>query len=256
MAKDRPGQPGVIRRFTAAAVTSAAGVLLVAGCAAGQNAQSVNQRPPIDAASANAGELAVRDAAVVSNDVAGAYPKGGDARLQLVIVNGGGQQAQLTSVSTPAAGSVELSSAGISETSSNTPSAAASSGSPAASGNTTPPASGTPSTSGPASTPTATQTTSASPSASPSDTGSASAPQNSSISVPAGSSVQIGFSTVGPNIVLHDLTDTLYPAQSIPLTLSFDNGTSVNVTVPVQVPSSVPSAPVISSATEASEPNG
>jgi copper(I)-binding protein len=54
----------------------------------------------------------------------------------------------------------------------------------------------------------------------------------------------------GPSVTLTGLTQQLYPAQAVPVTLTFGSGASVTLTLAVKLASSVPSAPVVSDATE------
>jgi copper(I)-binding protein len=262
VANELPGRSGAIRRFTAAAAIAVSGALLIAGCAAGQDTQTTNQRPPIDGASTDAGSISIRTAAVAASDTGDSYAKGSDAKLQLVIINNGPQQVQLQSVSSPVAGSAQVSSTGVNETtSSGLTSSATESASPAASGSATP--SGTAGavttanarSSSPATTGSATASATASASETPSPSESASTPANAPISIPAGGSVQVGFSPVGPNVILSGLTAELYPAQTVPVTFTFSDGTTVTLDVPVALPSSAASAPVVSDATEPTEPN-
>jgi copper(I)-binding protein len=267
VAKELPGLSGAIRRFTTAAATVAVGALLVAGCAAGQDTQTINQRPPIDGASADAGAVSIRTAAVV-DDQGGSYTKGGNAQLRMVIINNGAQQLELQSVSSPLAGSAQLSDTGSGDTESASPGAsstaqsssaqstsAQSSSAQSSSAGSSATASSTASTSGTASgSPSASATTSASSSDTASASASSSAPASTPISIPPGESVQVGFGTDGPSITLTGLTTDLYPAQAVPVTLTFADGSTVSMTIPVQLPSSAPSAPVISDATEPAEP--
>jgi copper(I)-binding protein len=235
VAKELPSRSGSIRRLSAVLATAAAGALLLAGCAAGQDAQTIAQRPPIDGASANAGGLSIRTAAIVASP-GDSYSQGSSALLQLVIINNGATDRTLTQVTSSVAGSAVVSNAGV-------PVAAASDSSAASASSG---ASPSPSdTSSPAST-----------SSSSSSTASGSAAQSEPIRLPAGQSVQIGFSPTGPNIQLNSLTASLYPAQTVPVTFGFDDGTSVTVDLTVQLQSSPPSAPVVSVATEPVEQKG
>ncbi len=243
MANELPGLSGAIRRFTGAAAIAVGGAVLIAGCAAGQSVQTANQRPPIDGASADAGAISIRTASLASAGVGDVSQQGGTALLRLVIINNGPQQVQLQSVSSPVAGSAQVSSAGLDQTLSTSLSAL-----PTETGS----ASGTSSESATAS---ATGSPSASSSETPSASESASAPANTPISIPPGQSVQVGFSSIGPTIALTGLTTQLYPAQTVPVTFTFSDGSTVNLDIPVALPSNAASAPVISDATEASEPN-
>ncbi|HEU5271297.1 MAG TPA: hypothetical protein VFU36_15320 [Jatrophihabitans sp.] len=56
--------------------------------------------------------------------------------------------------------------------------------------------------------------------------------------------------------MLTGLTTQLFPAQTVPVTLTFSDGSTVDLNVPVALSSSAASAPVVSDATEATEPNG
>lgn len=276
MANELPARTGAIRRFAVAAAIAASGAVLIAGCAAGQDTQTTNQRPPIDGASTDAGAISIRTAAVAASDLGSSYAKGSDAQLRLVIINNGPQQVQLQSVSSPVAASAQVSSTGSSQSESSSPSGSAS---PSGAGTSTGAAASSPAGSGSASTPgsatatsastpgsatatssgTATGSASGSASASAtailSPTESASSPANSPISIPAGGSVQVGFNTSGPSVTLSGLTAELYPAQTVPVTFTFSDGTTVTLDIPVALPSSPASAPVVSDATEPTEPN-
>ena len=265
MAKVLAGRAGAIRRVAGAATAVAASVLLIAGCAAGQDAQTVNQRPAIDGASADAGFLSIRAAAVVADEQGGSTAKGGSALLQLVIINNGPQTEQLQSVTSPVASSAQVSNTGVSNASSASsefPSASPSeSGSPSAtsSGSATVSAPGSSTVTGsPSSSATASSSNSAPATGSASATESPSATESAAstpIPIPAGQSVQVGFDSAGPNISLTGLSAELYPAQTVQVTFTFGSGATITLNIPVQLPSSAASAPVISDATEAGEPN-
>ena len=68
--------------------------------------------------------------------------------------------------------------------------------------------------------------------------------------------MQVGFGDDGPSITLSGLTSDLFPSQTVPVTFTFADGSTVNLDIPVALPTSAPSAPVISDATSATEPNG
>jgi len=87
-------------------VAAAAGALLtLGGCAAGQHAQTAEETPVIDGVAADAGPIALR-AVAVTPPASGSYPKGGEARVQLVIANDGRTDDHLVRVTTPVASSV------------------------------------------------------------------------------------------------------------------------------------------------------
>jgi copper(I)-binding protein len=88
-------------------VAAAGALLVLAGCAAGQHAQTAEETPVVDGVAANAGPMALR-AVAVAPPVGGSYSKGGDAPVQLVIVNDSANSDQLVRVTTPIAGDVRL----------------------------------------------------------------------------------------------------------------------------------------------------
>jgi copper(I)-binding protein len=228
--KQSPSRRGPIGRAGAVVLGTALSALLVAGCAAGQDAQTVNQRPPIDGASAAAGNIAVR-AAGLAAPRGTFYAKGDPAQLELVLVNNGTSDDTLTSVTSPAAGGTQF---GTADSSAGTSGSPSDSSSPSAS-------------SSDSSSSSASDSSSASSSASASS--SSSAATSTPIPLPHGGSVMIGYGN-GPTVTLTGLTQSLYPAQTVPVTLTFGSGASVTLTLAVKLASSVPSAPVVSDATE------
>ncbi|HEX4726648.1 MAG TPA: hypothetical protein VH298_02565, partial [Jatrophihabitans sp.] len=197
MLKQSPSRRGPIGRAGAVVLGTALSALLVAGCAAGQDAQTINQRPPIDGASASAGNIAVR-AAGLSAPRGNFYSKGDSAQLELVLVNTGTSDDTLTSVTSPAASGAQFGAAGATDLTSSSTSAS-SVGSP--SDSTSPSVSSS-------------SSDSSTPSASASDS------SNSPIKLPHGSSVRIGFGD-GPSVSLTGLSQQLFPAQTVPVTLTF-----------------------------------
>jgi copper(I)-binding protein len=82
------------------------GALALAGCGAGQITQTSSQASGVGGASANIGQIAVREAAFAftgDGKTAAIYRAGGDAPLRMTVVNFGGQVDKLTNVSSPAA---------------------------------------------------------------------------------------------------------------------------------------------------------
>jgi periplasmic copper chaperone A len=81
-----------------------AAVLALAGCGAGQVAQTGSQVSAIDGASGDVGDIALRDVLIpYPPGDAGGYPAGSRVPLQLTIVNQGTAADVLISVRTPAA---------------------------------------------------------------------------------------------------------------------------------------------------------
>ncbi|MHA6621676.1 copper chaperone PCu(A)C [Pseudonocardia sp. DLS-67] len=84
----------------------------VAGCGAGQITQTSRQVSAVEGASATAGQISVRNATVEFDgpaEGAAVYPAGGNAPLQMSIVNTGAEVDRLVAASSPAAASVEIS---------------------------------------------------------------------------------------------------------------------------------------------------
>ncbi len=238
MGNETASRTGLLHRLGPVAASAALGLALLTGCAAGQHAQTVEQTPAIDGVQAQAGNIAIRAAGIAAPESGTSYAKGSDAELRMVLVNQGAQPDKLVSVSSPAAAGAELS-AGSGSSGSGSGSGSASA-SPAASQTSN----GQSSASG---------TASAAPSASA--TGSATAsPTGSAASTPLDlaprQALQIGIGDGDATVRLTGLNADLFSAQPIPVTLNFASGTSVTVTMAVQLTSEAPPAPTVSVATE------
>lgn len=79
----------------------------IAGCSAGQVTQTDSIEPAVNGNRGNVGDIALRDV-MVAYPESGRYTAGDDAPLVLTIVNTGGTDDVLTSVTSPAATKVEL----------------------------------------------------------------------------------------------------------------------------------------------------
>ncbi len=194
---------------TSAFIAAAAAVTLISACSAGQITQTGAQVPAIAGVNINAGpngEIALRDILIPYGGPQG-YPRGADAPLAVRIFNDGPRPIKLVRVSAgDAARAVLL--VGRAAAAQPAPSAPAS------------PFLG-----------------SASPSASP---------EQSPTAAPAGQetfSIEIGpddFELLVPGtgeyLQLTGLTRPIPPGTSVPLTFTFDDGTTVNVNVPLGVP--------------------
>ncbi len=219
-------------RVVLASLVAAGGVLL-AGCGAGQQAQTAEQRPTIDGTNAEAGaDIALRDIAI-EYPLRGRYPQGADARLRMVVVNEGLESDALVEVRTDAAERVVFAPAGAAgeagtaeRTASPTPEPTPT---PTPSGSATPSASGTPSES-----------------AAPSESPTPSEPPTTRIEIPANGLVS--FRGDGPAVILTGLTRALRPSEVVPITFVFERGGAVTVDVAVAVPereiSPAPTVPV------------
>jgi hypothetical protein len=211
-------QPGIARvlrarRIGALAVAVAALVALTS-CGAGQVARTADQTPAIDGVTANIGPINLRAVAIVAPPN-GSYPKGGDAPLQLVVVNMGMQSDTLTRLTSDVAASSSFYSSG-------TPASAAASPSGGTSGATTSSAS----SSGTASSPTSSGSATSSPSGAATLTG---------IQIAGGQMVRIGMSDTDKAIVLNGLTQQVFPAESFKMTFSFQNAGSQTFAVAVHL---------------------
>ena len=93
------------------AASAVVGVLALAGCGAGQITQTGSQASGVGGASANIGQIAVREAAFAftgDGKSAAIYRAGGDAPLTMTVVNFGSQVDKLTTVSSPVAESAKI----------------------------------------------------------------------------------------------------------------------------------------------------
>jgi copper(I)-binding protein len=101
-----------IRPIRAAAVVGALiGAVALAGCGAGQVAQTAEQVAAVGGASANVGPIAVRNAEIeFDNPTHGAavYQPGGSAPLEMVIVNTGAEADRLIAATSPIATTVQV----------------------------------------------------------------------------------------------------------------------------------------------------
>ena len=216
-----------------------AGGLALSACASGQIAQTAQMRPTVDGQMAQVGSLAIRNVAL-DYPAGGVYERGSDARLRMVVVNGGVAPDSLVSVSSPVATDVTISAGGSAEaTGSATPEPTGSATSESASPTATPSdtASGT-------ATPSASPGGSASPSPTSSPTPSPT-PENAQIQIPPNS--YVSFREDGPRIMLTGLTRQLRPGQNLVVTLTFQRAGSVTMTIAVGTPEAqLPPAPTVS----------
>ena len=215
-----------------------AGGLALSACASGQIAQTAQMSPTVDGQLAQVGSLAIRNVAL-DYPAGGVYERGSDARLRMVVVNGGVAPDSLVSVSSPVATDVTISAGGSAEvTGSGTPEptgSASESASPTATPSDT--ASGT-------ATPSASPGGSASPSPTASPTPSPT-PENAQIQIPPNS--YVSFREDGPRIMLTGLTRQLRPGQNLVVTLTFQRAGSVTMTIAVGTPEAqLPPAPTVS----------
>lgn len=96
-----------LRKIVPAVAVGLVALLGIAGCSAGQVTQTDSIEPAVNGNKGDLGDIALRDV-VIAYPEAGAYDQGDQAPLLLTIVNTDGGDDELVSVSSPAAGSVEL----------------------------------------------------------------------------------------------------------------------------------------------------
>jgi periplasmic copper chaperone A len=198
-------QPGTARgsraRRVGAAGLTAAALVALTSCAAGQVAGSANQTSAIDGVAANVGSINLRAVAVVApRDKS--YPKGADAPLQLVLINSGMQSDTLTSVTSDIAAGAAFYPTGTDALSvlGTSSSATAGAPSPSSSAITLPVV-----------------------------------PTLAGIEVVPGQRLSIGLADTDKAIVLHGLTRQLFPAESFKVTFAFQNAGSETFSVAVHL---------------------
>lgn len=196
---------------------------MLAGCGAGQDAQTALTAPSIAGVSADVGDIAVRNAVVLF--ASAGYPAGGEAPVQFAVANNGREPVRLVRFESEGAASATLQSV---ELVGGTGQASAS----------------------PSESPSATP--SESPSATPSESPSA-APSESPSAPPDGGTAEVSLAPGQLAIVtlqLTGLTEELNGTSSVPLTLTFDNG----ATLPLVVPMAPPEQPLPREAPAVEEP--
>ncbi len=93
-------KPVAVRRYGVGIVAAVA--LLTSACAAGQDAQTADQKATLDGTNASVGAMDLRDLAIQAPITATYYQPGSDALLKLVIVNSSSKDDTLTGISSSA----------------------------------------------------------------------------------------------------------------------------------------------------------
>ncbi len=96
------------RRVLVPVVAVLAAALTLSGCAAGQISQTANQVAAIDGANGTVGRISVLNA-LLATPSGSDYAKGADVPLQVWVSNAGVGTDTLTTITTPAASSVQIS---------------------------------------------------------------------------------------------------------------------------------------------------
>ncbi|MEV6842640.1 hypothetical protein [Actinoplanes sp. NPDC051411] len=232
-------------RAAQAAGAATVAVLALAGCSAGQTAETSLLQTPVSGLNTASpdGGLQIRNLQVVYKDATG-YPANGSAPLEVSLFNQTEQEITVTISSKPqqtvVPGIVSAQQVGLTGPA-PTPSSPIASG-PAAGGDTSP-STPTPGTSGEVSPP------ASAPSAMPSDTATpppAAALSPAKLTIPALGS--LSFLPGSPNsLIASGLSDRLAPGYSLALTVqSSTSATPIDVTAPVATPLSAgPRAPAV-----------
>jgi hypothetical protein len=221
-----------------------AGALALAGCGAGQITQTSSQVSGVGGASANIGQIAIREATFAftgNGKTAVIYPQGGTAPLTMTVVNFGGQDDKLTGASSPAAASVAITGDAtiasgrlllVNGEPAGAPSAASGSAqaTPAPGAAKATPAPGAKQASGAA---TATPAAGGA-AASPAPSAAAAAPTSGAGAAPTTGPLAAGTTTA--QVVLTGLKQNLEVGPTYPVVLTFQHAGQVTVQVPVANP--------------------
>lgn len=227
-------RPRIRRSVSRTIGLAAALALLTSACAAGQLAQTAEQKASIDGTNKSVGPIDLRAVAIEAPPIGtAAYRPRTAAELKLVLVNTSTKQDTLTSITTSAAGGWATF-ANYSDAFHVQQARAA-----AVDGTTSPSAA-------PSSSP--------SPSSSrrPSKSSSAPLPKSSSalpkgsqlVVLPPGNRVSFGTPEATGAILLLPLTKALYPGSTANITFTFTNAGSVTFAVPVQLATTARTAKV------------
>lgn len=249
--------------------TLAAVAVAVSGCAAGQQAQTVEQTSVVDGVGFQAGMVDLRDVGLRAPS-GSSYAAGGNGYLQGVIINNARAEDELVSVTSNVADSVEIFANGVDAVSglAPTPTATASSSSAGASDTS----SASTGASASASSSPSSSESGATPSGAPGATGSVtSSESNSASSTPTssatpspsrptplttlrlgtGTATRFGYDNSQVAIVLVGLKQQLFPAETFQITFTFANGGTATGTVSVKLPTdSTQTAPTIDTGKE------
>lgn len=235
-------------RVALAALVTVGGVVL-AGCGAGQQAQTATQQPTIDGANAEVGPIALRNVAIEYPEN-GLYRRGAVARLRLLIANTGNAPEELVEVRTEIASEVAIVAGQSNETSPRPSLGAKGTADPSETGAATPtgtPTEGPPEEADQSVSATPPNGASQSPAASPSETGTI---PGTTVTILPNNSVSIGEGSSRSALLLRGLTRELRSAQVVPITFVFRTAGSVTVPVPVEIPEEREPAPTIPAESE------
>lgn len=224
-------EPVSVRRLGPAVALAAA--LLISGCAAGQQAQTADEKSTIDGTNATLGSIALRGLAIEPPDgTTPFYGTGTDAAVKLVLVNSGNKTDTLTNITSPAIGdwgAFGTTAAAAAVVSADNPAPASSA---SASGSAS--ASSTGSARSSAGSSSAAGSSSSARSSSASSSSAASVPTGQhSVPIAAGARVSYGVPESDAVLLLLHATKRIYPGTTVPITFTFADAGSITVAVPV-----------------------
>ena len=223
----RPGDRPRTRPWFAMAVAVGVGTALgLAGCSAGLVTQTATQVAPVVGIDVDAGDIALRNVVIEYSGPEG-YEAGSDAPLVVRIFNNGMESVTLVGVTADKAEAVVLAGTPIVVSPTGEPTQP-----PSPEPTTSPDEEASPS-------PTDTAEPTASPTATPTPTATPQRPvtEDVSVTIPPQSYVLLvpGESESG-YLLLTGLRESIIPGESVTVTFTFDNGTSVEVPVPLAPP--------------------
>ncbi|WP_375491286.1 hypothetical protein [uncultured Jatrophihabitans sp.] len=221
-----------------------ASTLVGSACAAGQHAQTADQKPTLDGTEASVGQLDLRGIAIAAPPSGVSYAPGTSAQLHLVVANNGQSPDQLTSItssaitawgsySSPAAAQAAQEPSPSSTAPSTT--AAPSTPTPAASTSGSSSGSKSPARSGKSSSSSASTSAAPSTTAAPTSTLPPPPTPSRSVAIPAGSATSWGVPNSQLTLVLSGIRQRLFPAAAVRLTFTFAKAGKVTVPVPVEL---------------------
>jgi copper(I)-binding protein len=236
-------EPVTVRRLGIGLAVAVA--LLTSGCAAGQQAQTADQKAVEAGTEANAGNIGLRTV-LIESPVGRTpyYPVGSDASLRLVLVNSGAKADQLTGITSPAftswgAFATTADAAAVSEAANPQTSAAASSSAPAAASSSAPASGSSSAGSGaPGTGASGSGAASSSAPATPSSTPTQLPTPSTSVALPAGTSVSWSVPDAKGALLLMHLKQRLYPGTTVQLTFTFAEAGTITVQVPIALSAS------------------
>jgi copper(I)-binding protein len=241
------------RRVLGSTVLALGAALVLAGCGAGQLTQTSSQEPAVNGAYAQAKALFIRNAALQYPPNNQAYAAGSSGALSLTIVNTGGTDDELVSVTSDAAASAEIQGSKLIVAMNSLvvalPEQTGATGGDSASVTSSPTTSPTTTSSSPATTSSGSTSSTSTSSTSTSSTSSTTTPPPAPTTSAA--PVEVGKAT----IVLKDFNRPVWPGQTVKVTFVFRDSGPVTFDLPIAAPAK-PRGDVHTEAAEATKKTG